>query len=132
MAYSWQGSTGRRILGYSVMAIAIGGLVLLFFGYVIFNYFSNTMSTLNATLIGGGSQVIGNVSSALQQTFNVTYTDPFVTTALGYLSLYIGTKYSLMTPQGIMFLYLYIVTFEVTYLFPFSSPSMYAIISLPL
>ncbi len=46
MAYSWQGSTGRRILGYSVMAIAIGGLVLLFFGYVIYNYFSGAIISL--------------------------------------------------------------------------------------
>jgi len=86
MSYSWPGSTGRRILGFSVMAIAIGGLIILFFAYVVFNYFSNAMNTLNATVIGGGSQVIGNVSSALQQTFNVSYSDPFTSTVLGYLN----------------------------------------------
>ncbi len=120
MAYSWQGSTGRRILGYSVMAIAIGGLVLLFFGYVIFNYFSGTMSTLNATVIGGGSQVIGNVSSALQQTFNVSYSDPFTSTVLGYLKPMAYFLYAVVTNQKLFFTLvavdLILIAFDVTWI----------------
>ena len=102
MAYSWP-STGRRILGYSIMGIAIGGLVLLFFGYVIFNYFSGSMRTLNATVIGGGSQVIGNISSALQQTFNVSYSDPFTTTVLGYLRPMTYFLFAVVTNQRLFF-----------------------------
>ncbi len=120
MAYSWQGSTGRRILGYSVMAIAIGGLVILFFGYVIFNYFSGTMSTLNATLIGGGSQVIGNVSSALQQTFNVSYSDPFTSTVLGYLKPMAYFLFAVVTNQKLFFTLvavdLILIAFDVTWI----------------
>jgi len=99
MSYSWPGSTGRRILGFSVMAIAIGGLIILFFAYVVFNYFSNAMNTLNATVIGGGSQVIGNVSSALQQTFNVSYSDPFTSTVLGYLKPVTYFLFAVVTNQ---------------------------------
>ena len=120
MAYSWPGSTGRRILGYSVMAIAIGGLIILFFAYVVFNYFSNSMSTLNATVIGGGSQVIGNVSSALQQTFNVSYSDPFVSTTLGYLKPMAYFLFAVVTNQKLFFTLvavdLILIAFDVTWI----------------
>ena len=120
MAYSWQGSTGRRILGYSVMAIAIGGLVLLSFAYVVFNYFSGAMRTLNATVIGGGSQVIGNVSSALQQTFNVNYSDPFTSTVLGYLKPVTYFLYAVVTNERLFFTLvavdLILIAFDVTWI----------------
>ena len=128
MAFPWPGGgggsggggEGRRILGYSVMGIAIAGLVILFFAYVIFNYFSNTMSTLNATLIGGGSQVIGNVSNSLQQTFNITYTDPFVSTALGYLKPMAYFLYAVVTNQKLFFTLvavdLLLIAFDVTWI----------------
>jgi len=120
VAYSWPGSTGRRILGYSVMGIAIAGLVILFFAYVIFNYFSGAMSTLNSTLVGGGSQVIGNVSSALQQTFNVSYTDPFVSTTLGYLKPVAYFLYAVVTNQRLFFTLvavdLILIAFDVTWI----------------
>jgi len=120
VAYSWQGSTGRRILGYSVMAIAIGGLVLLSFAYVVFNYFSGAMRTLNATVIGGGSQVIGNVSSALQQTFNVNYSDPFTSTVLGYLKPVTYFLFAVVTNERLFFTLvavdLIIIAFDVTWI----------------
>jgi len=120
VAYSWQGSTGRRILGYSVMAIAIGGLVLLSFAYVVFNYFSGAMRTLNATVIGGGSQVIGNVSSALQQTFNVNYSDPFTSTVLGYLKPVTYFLYAVVTNERLFFTLvavdLILIAFDVTWI----------------
>jgi len=120
MSYSWQGSTGRRILGYSVMAIAIGGLVLLSFAYVVFNYFSGAMRTLNATVIGGGSQVIGNVSSALQQTFNVSYSDPFTSTVLGYLQPVAYFLYAVVTNERLFFTLvavdLILIAFDVTWI----------------
>ena len=120
MAYSWQGSTGRRILGYSVMAIAIGGLIILFFAYAVFNYFSNAMNTLNATVIGGGSQVIGNVSSALQQTFNVSYSDPFTSTVLGYLKPVTYFLFAVVTNEKLFFTLvatdLILIAFDVTWI----------------
>jgi len=120
MSYSWPGSTGRRILGFSVMAIAIGGLIILFFAYVVFNYFSNAMNTLNATVIGGGSQVIGNVSSALQQTFNVSYSDPFTSTVLGYLKPMAYFLYAVVTNQKLFFTLvavdLLLIAFDVTWI----------------
>jgi len=127
VAYSWpggggegSGSTGRRILGYSVMGIAIAGLVLLFFAYVIFNYFSSAMSTINATLIGGGSQVVGNISNSLQQTFNVTYTDPFVSTTLGYLKPVAYFLYAVVTNERLFFTLvavdLILIAFDVTWI----------------
>jgi len=120
MSYSWPGSTGRRILGFSVMAIAIGGLIILFFAYVVFNYFSNAMNTLNATVIGGGSQVIGNVSSALQQTFNVSYSDPFTSTVLGYLKPVTYFLYAVVTNQRLFFTLvavdLILIAFDVTWI----------------
>ena len=127
MAYSWPGrggesggGWGRRILGFSVMAIAIGGLVLLFFAYVVFNYFSNAMNTLNNTVIGGGSQVIGNVSSALQQTFNVSYSDPFTSTVLGYLQPMTYFLLAVVTNQKLFFTLvavdLIIIAFDVTWI----------------
>ena len=103
MSFLQPGSTGRRILGYSIMGIAIAGLVFLFFAYVIYNAFSNTMTTLNSTLIGGGSQVIGNASSALQQTFNVSYSDPFVSTTLGYLKPVAYFLFAVVTNQKLFF-----------------------------
>ena len=120
MAYLSPGSTGRRILGYSVMAIAIGGLVLLFFAYVVYHTFSNTMSTLNSTLIGGGSQVIGNVSSALQQTFNVSYSDPFTSTVLGYLKPVAYFLFAVVTNQRLFFTLvavdLILIAYDVTWI----------------
>jgi len=120
MSYSWPGSTGRRILGFSVMAIAIGGLIILFFAYVVFNYFSNAMNTLNATVIGGGSQVIGNVSSALQQTFNVSYSDPFTSTVLGYLKPVTYFLYAVVTNERLFFTLvavdLLLIAFDVTWI----------------
>jgi hypothetical protein len=120
MSYLPPGSTGRRILGYSIMGIAIAGLVILFFAYVIYNTFSNTMSTLNATLIGGGSQVVGNVSSALQQTFNVSYSDPFVTTTLGYLKPVAYFLFAVVTNQRLFFTLvavdLILIAFDVTWI----------------
>ena len=120
MAYLQSGSTGRRILGYSVMGIAIAGLVILFFAYVIFNYFSNSMTTLNSTVIGGGSQVIGNVSVALQQTFNVSYSDPFVTTTLGYLRPVAYFLFAVVTNEKLFFTLvavdLILIAFDVTWI----------------
>jgi len=120
MSYSWPGSTGRRILGYSVMAIAIGGLIILSFAYVVFNYFSGAMSTLNSTLIGGGSQVIGNVSNSLQQTFNVSYSDPFTSTVLGYLKPVTYFLYAVVTNQKLFFTLvavdLVLIAFDVTWI----------------
>ena len=120
MSYSWQGSTGRRILGFSVMAIAIGGLIILFFAYVVFNYFSGAMNTLNATVIGGGSQVIGNVSNALQQTFNVSYSDPFTSTVLGYLQPVTYFLYAVVTNERLFFTLvavdLILIAFDVTWI----------------
>jgi hypothetical protein len=120
VAYSWQGSTGRRILGYSVMGIAIAGLIILFFAYVVFNYFSNAMSTINSTLIGGGNQVIGNVSTALQQTFNVSYSDPFVSTTLGYLKPVAYFLYAVVTNERLFFTLvavdLILIAFDVTWI----------------
>ena len=120
MSYLQPGSTGRRILGYSIMGIAIAGLVILFFAYVIFNAFSNTMSTLNSTLIGGGSQVIGNVSSTLQQTFNVSYSDPFVSTTLGYLKPVAYFLFAVVTNQKLFFTLvavdLILIAFDVTWI----------------
>jgi len=120
VAYLQSGSTGRRILGYSVMGIAIAGLVILFFAYVIFNYFSNSMTTLNSTVIGGGSQVIGNVSVALQQTFNVSYSDPFVTTTLGYLRPVAYFLFAVVTNEKLFFTLvavdLILIAFDVTWI----------------
>jgi len=120
VSYLQPGSTGRRILGYSIMGIAIAGLVILFFAYVIFNAFSNTMSTLNSTLIGGGSQVIGNVSSTLQQTFNVSYSDPFVSTTLGYLKPVAYFLFAVVTNQKLFFTLvavdLILIAFDVTWI----------------
>jgi len=120
VAYSWQGSTGRRILGYSVMGIAIAGLVILFFAYVVYNYFSNSMTTLNSTVIGGGSQVIGNVSVALQQTFNVSYSDPFVSTTLGYLKPVAYFLFAVVTNEKLFFTLvavdLILIAFDVTWI----------------
>jgi hypothetical protein len=120
MSYLQPGSTGRRILGYSIMGIAIAGLVMLFFAYVIFNTFSNTMSTLNSTLIGGGSQVVGNVSSALQQTFNVSYSDPFTSAVLGYLKPVAYFLFAVVTNQRLFFTLvavdLILIAFDVTWI----------------
>ena len=117
---AWQGPTGRRILGYSVMGIAIAGLVILFFAYVIFNYFSGAMTTLNNTVIGGGSQVINNVSVALQQTFNVSYSDPFVSTTLGYLRPVAYFLYAVVTNEKLFFTLvavdLILIAFAVTWI----------------
>jgi len=102
------------------MAIAIGGLVILFFAYVVFNYFSNAMNTLNNTVIGGGSQVIGNVSSALQQTFNVSYSDPFTSTVLGYLQPMTYFLYAVVTNERLFFTLvavdLILIAFDVTWI----------------
>ena len=120
MAYLQPGSTGRRILGYSVMGIAIAGLVILFFAYVVYNYFSNSMTTLNSTVIGGGSQVIGNVSVALQQTFNVSYSDPFVSTTLGYLKPVAYFLFAVVTNEKLFFTLvavdLILIAFDVTWI----------------
>ena len=120
MAYLSPGSTGRRILGYSIMGIAVAGLVILFFAYVVYNTFSNTMSTLNSTLIGGGSQVVGNVSSALQQTFNVSYSDPFTSTVLGYLKPVAYFLFAVVTNQRLFFTLvavdLILIAFDVTWI----------------
>jgi drug/metabolite transporter (DMT)-like permease len=114
------GSTGRRILGYSVMGIAIAGLVILFFAYVIYNYSSNSMSTLNNTLIGAGSQVVNNVGTALQQAFNVTYSDPFVSTTLGYLRPVAYFLYAVVTNERLFFTLvavdLILMAFDVTWI----------------
>jgi len=120
VAYLSPGSTGRRILGYSIMGIAVAGLVILFFAYVVYNTFSNTMSTLNSTLIGGGSQVVGNVSSALQQTFNVSYSDPFTSTVLGYLKPVAYFLIAVVTNQRLFFTLvavdLILIAFDVTWI----------------
>jgi len=128
MSYPWSGGGGggggginvRKALHYSIMSVAIAGLFILFFAYVYFNYFSNTVSTLNSTLVTAGNQVTGNLSASLHQVFKVNYTDPFVSTTLGYLRPVANFLYAVVTNPRLFFTLvatdLILIAFDVTWI----------------
>jgi len=103
MSYMGGGIDGKRIFGYSVMALTIATFVLLFFGYVVFNYFSNTVNTINNTLVTAGGQIINNASNSLHQVFKVNYTDPFTSTILTYLNPVARFLYAIVTNPKLFF-----------------------------
>ncbi len=120
MAYSWQGSDGQADTRLQRNGHSDRRPNNPFLRLRYLNYFSGAMSTLNATVIGGGSQVIGNVSSALQQTFNVSYSDPFTSTVLGYLKPMAYFLFAVVTNQKLFFTLvavdLILIAFDVTWI----------------
>lgn len=72
--------TGQRILGYSVMTLAVGILLLLFTAPLIFSSFTYILNTVNQTYNQSISSAQSNLTNQM-----FSYKDPFTTSTIPYL-----------------------------------------------